>query len=345
VTASSKRDRIYVTTRTETNVSVVDLDESSDRPVSCNDTDRVCDASHTRYSDPLASQRRLSLPREAVAMASGDASDLVPEGDLSGEIVLVAHRGGQVSAFLDPGKGSQLLLQDVLDLGGPTRPVREPTGIVFDPVTHLAYASVYARDLPDLSDKKILARVGIESSGSDDYPSSLFDAGVVSLEGVSLGRDTRGIALDPIVPGRALVASRVPNGSVLWVDLQTAQNGEGEPTQALVEQYATVGRGPTRVITGTLGDRTVVIVSCFDARQIFILDAATAETLSVIHNFSGPFEVALDSARQRLYVADFRSSVVRILDLAPLLDGASETVPTARIIATLGHPQLVQELQ
>ncbi|HKU39963.1 MAG TPA: hypothetical protein VJR89_17505, partial [Polyangiales bacterium] len=116
-------------------------------------------------------------------------------------------------------------------------------------------------------------------------------------------------------------------------------------TQGVVRQTTTVGRGPSRVITAKLEDRTFAIVSCFDSRQIFILDALTGDVLSIVHNFSGPFELALDEPRRRLYVADFRSSAVRVLDLSALLDGATETVPTARIIATLGHPQLLQELQ
>jgi hypothetical protein len=208
----------------------------------------------------------------------------------------------------------------------------------------MAYLTIYARDLPSLSDKKVLARVGLSSSGREDYPSSLYDAGAVSLEGVSLGRNTRALALNPLNPGEALVVSQAPN-SVLWVDLAGTETGASLPTEAIVKHTTSVGRGATRVVTGTLGERAIVVVSCFDSRQIFILDAMTSEVLSVVHNFSGPFELGLDSARRRLYVADFRSSVVRILDLAPLVDGANETTPTARIVATLGHPKLVQELQ
>jgi DNA-binding beta-propeller fold protein YncE len=346
VAANPGHTRIYVATRTDTNLTVVDANESSDRPVSCGDTDRVCDAEHTHWQDPIASQRDLSLPREAVGIATGRAQDAVLDIEagtvLEGDLLLVAHRGGEVSSLLDT--GSELQLQDVIVLGGSTLPLREPTAIAFDPVTHLAYLTIFARDLPELADKKALARVGVQSSGSKDFPSTLFDSGAISLEGVSLGRDTRGIALNPTNPGQALVTSRAPN-AVLWVDLAGTQNGESEPTQALVKHGTTVGRGPSRIITGPLGDRMIAIVSCFDSRQIYIMDAATSELLSVVHNFSGPFEMGLDSARKRLYVADFRSSVVRVLDLAPILEGATETLPTASIVATLGHPQLVQELQ
>ena len=345
IASSSDARRLYVTTRTDSDLTVVDVDDGDDEPLSCGDSgDRRCDDAHTTYRDPIASQRRLVVPGEAVGIVAGRAQDFAGEDDptLEGEYVLVAHRGGEVSLFHDDGS-SALELQDVLTLGGPLRPLREPTGITFDPVTRLAYLSVFARETIDIAGKKVLGRVGIAPGATT---ASLFDNGALSIEGVSLGRDTRGIAMNPLVAGQALVVSRAPN-SLMWVDVASALegNGEGGPTQAVVWRSESIGRGPSRVITGPLGDRTIAIVSCFDGRQIFILDAATAEPISIVHNFSGPFEVALDSVRQRLYVADFRSSVVRVLDLSALVNGASEDVPTARIVATLGHPELVQELQ
>jgi DNA-binding beta-propeller fold protein YncE len=346
ITPSPDRSRIYVATRTQTSLTFIDVDENSEDALDCG-KDRHCDDAHKRYSDPIGSERRLALPREAVGIVAGRAQDLARDTDaqLDGDFVMVAHRGGEVSLLLDDRSSrSGLLLQDVLTLGSRARPLLEPTAIAFDPETRFAYVTIFARDSLELSDKKVLARVGLGAGGNAETPAFLFDAGPLSMEGVSLGRDTRGIAMNPTIPGQALVVSRYPN-SLMWVDVAGALDGESEPTQAVVWRTAGVGRGPSRVITGELGDRTIAIVSCFDARQIFILDAATAEPLSIVHNFSGPFELALDSARRRLYVADFRSSVIRVLDLAPIVDGASETLPTARIIATLGHPQQVQELQ
>jgi DNA-binding beta-propeller fold protein YncE len=345
---SSGFTRMYVATRTETNLTFVDVREDDDNVLSCKDTDRRCAESYTRYSDPLESARRLELPREAVGIVAGQAQDLLPSADppLSGEFVLVAHRGGEVSLFLDDLGTADLQLQDVLTLkrGGSSEPLQEPTGITFDPTTHLAYVSIFARDSNDIGAKKVVGRVGLSSATDEKYPAFLYDADALSLEGVSLGRDTRAVTPNPATPGEALIISRTPS-ALLWVDIASALDGQSLPTQAIVRRTTSVGRGPSRVITGKLGDRTLAIVSCFDARQIFILDAVTSEVLSIVHNFSGPFELGLDAPRKRLYVADFRSSVVRVLDLTPLLEGATETMPTARIVATLGHPQLVQELQ
>lgn len=346
MTAASDRSRIYISSRTDMNLTVIDLDESRDRPLSCGDSNRRCDEKHMSWTDPLADSRDVSIPPEPVGITAGSARDIAPGDDtgIEGQFVMIAHRGGDVTAFLDRGRGTQLELQDVLAIGGSTHPIKEPTGITFDPTTHLAYVSVYARGTLDIGAKKLLARVGVSPASNSDEPSTLYDAGVVTLEGVSLGRNLHGVAINEFNPGEALVVSRAP-ASIMWVDMAGPLSGQSDPTQAFVRHTTTIGGSPSRVVSGALGDRKLVVVSCFDSREIFILDADTAETLSVVHNLSGPFEVALDSARKRLYVADFRSSVIRILDLAPLLDGASETVPTGRIIATLGRPQLVQELQ
>lgn len=344
--ASEEHTRLYVTTRTETNIVWIDVDESGSDVLRCNDHDRHCSAQHSQYEDPLAADRDLEVPREAVGMISARAGAFVPTADppLEGELVLVAHRAGQVSLFQDRLDDSPLLLLDVLTLHAGTEVLQEPTGISFDPTTQLAYVSIYARESVHLQDKKLLGRIGIAPTEKEGVPALLYDADALSLEGVSLGRDTRAVEINPAVPGEALVVSRVPN-SLLWVNVSDARDGTGLPTQAVVRQTTAVGRGPSRVITGKFGDRTLAIVSCFDSRQIFILDANTGDVLSIVQNFSGPFELALDEPRRRLYVADFRSSAVRVLDLAPLMEGATETMPTARIIATLGHPRLLQELQ
>ncbi|HKP64114.1 MAG TPA: hypothetical protein VJV78_45575 [Polyangiales bacterium] len=346
VAPSSGFTRLYIATRTDTNITFVDVREDQDNVLSCKDKDRRCDDSFMRYRDPLADERSLELPREAVSIVAGRGEEWFQNADppVSGEFILVAHREGQVSLLRDDLGKADLQLQDVLTLKQGSQPLEEPTGITYDPTTHLGYVSVFARTTADIGDVKVLGRVGLASGGPEGYPAYLYDADPLVLEGVSIGRDTRAIIPSPTVPGEALVISQRPN-SLLWVDIASAQDGSGVPTQAVVRRTTTVGRGPTRVITGKLEDRTLAIVSCFDAREIYILDAVTSEVLSIVHNFSGPFELALDSARKRLYVADFRSSVIRVLDLTPILEGASESVPTAGIVATLGHPQQVQELQ
>jgi sugar lactone lactonase YvrE len=85
------------------------------------------------------------------------------------------------------------------------------------------------------------------------------------------------------------------------------------------------------------------VVACFDARELFVIDLITMLPRSVVPNLSGPYEIALDEQRQLLYVADFRSSVIRIVDLSPIAAGDGEA--PVQVVATLGEPQVLQELK
>ena len=49
----------------------------------------------------------------------------------------------------------------------------------------------------------------------------------------------------------------------------------------------------------------------------------------------GPFEMAFDAHRNLLHVTDFRASVLRIVDLAGLVDA---TKPPPRVVMTIGLP-------
>lgn len=338
--ASSNHDRLFVVTRDEPGLRVIDTPGDDDDALECGDDESGrCSDDYTRGDDPDQSPRRLVVPADPVSLVANSGAVLGRDGsgELAGEFVLVAHRGGQVSLFLEEDGTQRLTLSDVIE----NLPL-EPTGIAFDVQSKLAYLSTFDRTNRGYI-KRVLSRVGVAVSG-DSPPASLYNAGALSLEGLFSQTDTRAVAINPAVAGEALVVGRSPS-ALLWANIEAPLAGDSQPTEAFVRDSVNVGAGPSRVTVGTLGDRTVAVVSCFDARQIFILDALSGELLSIVHNFSGPFEIALDSQRQRLYVGDFRASVVRVLDLAQIVVGAGENAPTARIIATLGHPQLVQELQ
>jgi DNA-binding beta-propeller fold protein YncE len=121
------------------------------------------------------------------------------------------------------------------------------------------------------------------------------------------------------------------------------------PTVGTVKRTTEVGSGPSKLAVGQVlqsgdGDarRMLAVVSCLDSRQIYVIDLATMEALAVIPNLSGPFDVAIDTERALLFVTDFKTSVLRVLDLAPVIVGSDDSV---RVIATVGRPKIVQELQ
>jgi len=348
---SPDRKRLYLASRTEQSLTFVDLDEAGDGEavLSCGDegNERRCSGDRQTGHHAEDSVRQQVLPAEPVDMltlrASDAAADLDPEV-VPGQLVVVAHRGGQLSVFHDAGGEARPRLLHVLS----NLPL-EPTGIAFEPSSHLLYMSVYARNSL-VSQARLLARAGIniEGAGSDTAlsPSFAYDAGAIVVDGVAAQRDTRAIATNPAKPGQLLVVSRDP-AALLFVDTQRAPSDPSGTalTNFPARDIVPVGAGPTRMALGRLGERDVAAVSCFDGHQLYLIDAATAEVLGVIHNLNGPFQLVIDSPRRRLYLADFRSSSVQVIDLSPLVADVSAERTDPRILATLGFPKVVMELQ
>jgi DNA-binding beta-propeller fold protein YncE len=332
---SPDRTRMYVATRTDPSLTFIDLNElaQGNGVLRCNDTDRRCGDDHNRGFDESKNDRHVKLPPEPVGIATTRTDD-------GRNFVLMAHRGGQVSLFYDDADTGPELSHVLAGL------VHEPTGIAFDRASQLAYLSVYARNTgTGLS--RMLARVGLTVLDTS-ATSFTYDAGDVVIDGVASQRDTRAIALNtaPDRAGQLLVASRDP-ASLLFVDVGERSLDNLPATNVPARRIVPVGSGPSRMAHGQIGDRHVVAVSCFDGRSVYIVDAQSAELLGAIHNLSGPFELQIDSARGRLYLADFRSSSVQIIDISALGDSDVEgdSRSDAHIIATLGIPKVVQELQ
>jgi DNA-binding beta-propeller fold protein YncE len=347
VASDPDHTRLYVPTRTDASLTFIDVDESGDgkskRVLSCGDkTSRHCDDDHRRGDDAVQNERRLRFPDEPAGLVTGRAADLAQPGEtpIDGNFVMVAHRGGEVSLFLDQAEGAKKsgpLLTDVI-----AEMPSEPTGIAFDPATQRAYVTVYDRVSGTLGNK-VLARVGVAIDALHPEDSVLYSVGALNIDGVALAPDTRSIMFTDASDSRALVVSRQP-AALLWIDVSGGAD-TGEPTRATTNLTVPVGDGPSRLSLGTLGTRKIAAVSCFDARQVFLLDAETGDVLSIVRNLSGPFEIVIDSERMRIYAADFRSSVVRVIDISPALAATATQSTEAKVIATLGEPRLIQELQ
>jgi hypothetical protein len=159
---------------------------------------------------------------------------------------------------------------------------------------------------------------------------------------------------------RALIVSQQPS-ALLVADINQARNAPGH---AQVQATAVVGPGATRVVVGDFGGQPLAVVGSFASREISVIELSTMLARAVVPNLSGPFALALDEPRKLLYVDDFRSSVIRIIDLAPVLDpeltGLSRVstrdpralqatrgrrVDTVSVVATLGKPRVLQELR
>jgi len=343
-------DRLYLSVRADSNMTYIDVSEGS---LFCgeNGTFPWCTDAYRTGDEATANPRRVEVPADPTGIAVGRTSDLglTDEGDY----VVMSHRGGQASLFLDraaPSAGGARpnapLLVDVLselNIGQISTRIG-PDGIAWMPTTD-------ARS--DRADN-FLTRVGIAADLARPEQSYLFNAGTARLAGINTGEDTRDIAFATASDGTefAFILSRRPEALVL-VDLD-----QSTPTRLFVRDLVSVGFGPSRMEVvnlpvGTAGEtRLFVFVTCFDSRDVFVVDPLSGRTFTIARTLSGPFELEIDPVRRYMYVTDFRASVIWVVTLDPLLnclqgmrlDTSVGTTCEPFRIASIGTPQPVRDL-
>jgi hypothetical protein len=227
------------------------------------------------------------------------------------------------------------------------------TQLAFDPQSKLVHFTVL-----NGGNSKLLARAGVivprKGDGSPDVDRAfLYGVSTLALEAVEGYGDTRDLAFIPPLPAagaafdgpRALIVSHAPS-AMLVADVQQQSSSDASaelPGRGRVEGTVVVGAGASRIATGIINGRPIAVVSCFDSRELFVIDLPSMLTRGVVPNLSGPFEVVLDEARQLVYLADFRSSVIRVIDVSPV--SADVSTKPVRVIATVGAPRVLQELK
>lgn len=344
-------ERIVVASRTQGALALVDVDLSADDaalsgadPVASSllgcesKTSRRCSSTTTAGLD-ITRAEALVEPEAPSDLLIGRLSDLTGDpDDARRDFVATAHQRGAVSLYVDTvdpqTQETSLELSSVMtDLG------RMPTGIARDPISGLLHVTLRSN---------VLLRLGVSIDASSELAGArLFNAGSVAIAGGTFG-DLRNVAFldEPVGLGvpegqsQALVIANAPSALVL----ANVTPGAGSSTTGRVQRIAEIGAGGARMAIGSVGGRPLAAVTCLDGRSIYIVDLTSMEVRAVVPNLSGPFGVAFDAARARLYATDFRSSVVRIVDLSQLAspDAAPESV---RVVATLGRPRVVQELK
>lgn len=319
-------DRVYLPMRSERSLTYVGFDPTTG-VLDCRATPRddgpiprCADAFRDIAASPIQSERMLALDGDPVDIESGLLSDLGgDEGD--GHYVLLALREGRIALMLDRTEGQDAPILVHVAEGFPPNLVN----LTMQPGTGLGWMTSAESDE--------LARVAVTLDPMRTR-SFLSDAGRLRLGGIDDGEDLRDLAFDPTDPSTAYALSRRPE-AVVAVDLER----RGLTSADLgVREIWEVGTGPSRLVTMEVTPegqppRTYVLASCFDAQKLFIIDAEYGALVHVVGGFSGPFEIAIDEASQHLYLVDFATSVIRVVDLAPL---ARNETPTT--LATIGRP-------
>lgn len=342
--------RLYLPVRSDANLTHVDV--GVDGRLRCRDdgfagsTDpRECQGMFRSGDDETANLRGLSLPPDPVGIHVGPLSDIATSTMPSdGNYVMLAHRGGAVSMFFDAPIGESTRPRLVHVLEGLAE---ELSDVTVDPVTKLAW-------LPSAFEPRI-ARAGVAFDGEAAAPerSFLFDGGSLFVSGaVDTGSatrgDTRSVRFDPR-PGvrRAYVLARAPR-ALLTVDV--------DESLGLLEvvDVVPIGSGPAKLqlaeVPTASGTRVLAFVTCFNSSDLYVVDIDTGLLLGVVRAIGGPYDVVVDVPRERLYVADFTQSVLRVFDLAgtfaclePSLGDATACAPSP--LGVVGRPVAVQELR
>lgn len=324
------RDRVYLPVRSGRGVLTwIDLDAATG-DLSCgggNGEVERCDDRH-RGADVADVDRDLSLPTDPVDVA------VIPSALLGGtgaaDAIVVAHRNGNASLFLDDpdADDARPVLVDVL----PGVPF-DIVSAELDPESGLVWltsaASTATRATRDLV---AIAPVVSETD------TRLATVQRLTLRGVDDGLDARDIAFD-VGEDRAWVLTRRPEAAIT-LDFAVVPP---EPGTAPLGPIYAVASGPSRIERvvvpfdpdGQAGpiaavDRTYLVVSAYDANSVQVIDPDLG-LVATVAGLAGPFEMALDASRDRLFVVNFGNNTIGVVDLSPLRTGGSPL-----LVATLG---------
>lgn len=337
---SPSRRRIYLPVRSDADLTSIDLDSSGQ--LSCGGapgTVHACDDLHRSTDTSIAATRGLDLPIEPLDVHVGSLSDFgLPAAN--GDYVAMAHRSGGLSFFYVAGGTGQPVLTDVLSFKSSTL-----VTLAFEPSTHRFW-------LPTGNNAFIhRATASLDATTTDVTNTQLLRASSVAITGVDFGTSTasiRQVHLDTrsgIHAGRFYAVASRP-GVLMVGRIDPTTNG------MVFDAVLPLGTQPTRATFVELGGRLIAFVSCYLGREVYVYDVDSARLQTIIRGASGPFETAIDTTRDLLLLADFRISVVRVYDLAPLVDcfefvtepsTAPECAPKA--LGMLGIPSTVQELR
>ncbi len=333
LTFSPQGDRVYLPIRSRADLTWVDFN-SADGSLDCGqtETDFRCDDAHRTTTVEEGCARTLTLHGDPNALIAGSMSDLTDDpAEVGLDWLLMVERSGST--------GSAALYLDRRE-GGTRRPVLthiltglppDAVNASLEPGTGLTWINL-ASPISTRAQRE-LPLVGVSIDPNHRECSAAFAAGRVQLGGVATGFDSRDIAWTGPDARFAHVLSRLPE-SVITID----QDGVAlTPGDAAVVDVDAVGFGPSRMASATIDGEDILVATCFDARNVSIMRTDPVEVTAVVAGFDGAYELAIDPVRRWAIVGDFKTSVVRIIDLAPLTSPALDDEPS--IIIRIGTPR------
>ncbi len=141
-------------------------------------------------------------------------------------------------------------------------------------------------------------------------------------------QDSRGIAFGRD-GARAYIVNRSP--PALHV-LDTSTTPTGQPKNEILTNVE-LCRDPAEVVVADTGRGERTYISCFPEGLVFVVDPELGVLDAVISVGLGPNGMAVDSQRQRLYVANYLEDTIAVVDINPDSETANE------VVLKLGRPK------
>ncbi len=327
---SPRGDRVYLAVRSEVDLTWIDVDlttgaldcEAEGQPERCAPRRRTTEIASSCGRTPVIAGDPVGIVAGRVEALTGEPSDL--------DYVVMVHRNGRASLFVDRmvGAAPEPILVHTTD-GLPLDIVNAS----HEPDTQLVWT--HTSSILGVRQTRDLGFAGVDYDVASPECSSVFAAGRLPLLGADDGFDTRDSVFSED-GSRAYVLARRPE-AILTLDLESAPLFPG---QASIDRISHVGFAPSRLARVDAGGRSVLAATCFDDRKVWFVDADTGMTAGAVPGFQGPYELAVDSVGELVWVVDFRDSVVRAIDTSPLADGREP-----RLVATFGRVRPVQVLR
>ncbi|MCS6856420.1 MAG: hypothetical protein NZM37_01795 [Sandaracinaceae bacterium] len=331
IALSSRGDRVYLPVRSEVDLTWIDVDPESGA-LFCEGTGQpqVCAPrrrSALRGGDCGA---QVDISGDPVTIAVGRLAEIGGPKESPADYILMAHRNGRVTLFVEREIDGELVPVLVDAMGGLPNDVVNAS---FDAEsgrlwTHSAFVSAF-RPVREI------ASVVAFADGERPGCARLAEGGRLSLVGVDDGLESRD-ALFREGGRRIYLLMRRPE-ALLFLE---GPARPFVPWEARPARVAHVGSGPAQLEAMEWDGRRWLVVSCFDDRRLWFIDGERGSTQGVLPGVQGPYALAFDPERKWLWVADFRESVLYLVDVAPLAENQEP-----RLVARFGRPRPAQVLR
>ncbi len=352
VAVSPDGTRLYLPVRSDDNLTAIEV--GPDGTLACGGdfgSRHRCVDSFREARVEQVQVERIEFPADPVDLYVGDLESDFGNGNLQGNYVVMVHRPGDASLIVDTTEGS-------------------PQPQLIDTIDGLPNELVTVTQAPDQTAWVVSARaptlervqVAIDNVTTSALDARLFRSSPLVVQGLNSGQneDLREVVFDPRADSRRAYAlwRRIDRSALTTRGALLFVNTASLDVDLSVADVVPVGFGPSRVRVETLvqdgREFVLAFVSCFDSRDLYVVDVDQRRTIAIARGLSGPFEFVVDSSRNRLYVGDFRSSVVRSLDLQPTLDclaadpsSITDTLEECSpgLLGLMGRPEAVVELR